>query len=370
MVADLLAAWRHLRRSPAHVVIVVISLGVGMAVSAAAFSVMNALAFEERPGIETRSTSGQHPLERRRRPARRAGLRRGRAGARRGLLSGRGGSPSFAAGCPPGRAHHRARVVRVPAVFRRARNATGARPFADAVRCGARCARGRADWRALLAGELRGFCRRPRPGDHDRRPSLHDCRRRARGILRTDPPGRGAGRRGGPAGLASAASPRGGRGTFASRAVVVRGGPPPARCAGEARPGRARVRGLPAENGSRGVARAHGVVGIPRRDGLARQSVRGPVGPWRVPLRAALRAGDRLRQRHQPAVRTAPPNEVARSASASPSARRATVLPVCSVSKWSFSRRSPGSPAGAARWRYCSWPRRTCNCPSPSIRRR
>ncbi|MDP9323264.1 MAG: ABC transporter permease, partial [Acidobacteriota bacterium] len=56
MVADLLAAWRQLRRSPAHVVIVVISLGVGMAVSAAAFSVMNALAFEERPGIDTRST--------------------------------------------------------------------------------------------------------------------------------------------------------------------------------------------------------------------------------------------------------------------------------------------------------------------------
>lgn len=56
MVADLVAAWRQIRRSPAHVVIVVISLGVGMAVSAAAFSVMNALAFEERPGIDTRST--------------------------------------------------------------------------------------------------------------------------------------------------------------------------------------------------------------------------------------------------------------------------------------------------------------------------
>jgi len=56
MVADLIAAWRHLRRSPAHVVIVVISLGVGMAVSVAAFSVMNVLAFEERPGIDTRST--------------------------------------------------------------------------------------------------------------------------------------------------------------------------------------------------------------------------------------------------------------------------------------------------------------------------
>jgi putative ABC transport system permease protein len=55
MLADLVAAWRQLRRSPAHVVIVVISLGVGMAVSAAAFSVVNALAFEERPGIDTRS---------------------------------------------------------------------------------------------------------------------------------------------------------------------------------------------------------------------------------------------------------------------------------------------------------------------------
>src|SRR5687767_10873817 len=55
MVADLVAAWRQLRRNPAHVAIVVISLGVGMAVSAAAFSVMNALAFEERPGIDTRS---------------------------------------------------------------------------------------------------------------------------------------------------------------------------------------------------------------------------------------------------------------------------------------------------------------------------
>jgi hypothetical protein len=35
MVADLVAAWRQIRRSPAHVVIVVISLGVEMAVSAA-----------------------------------------------------------------------------------------------------------------------------------------------------------------------------------------------------------------------------------------------------------------------------------------------------------------------------------------------
>jgi putative ABC transport system permease protein len=56
MVGDLLAAWRHLRRSPVHVGIVVVCLGLGMAASVAAFSVMNALAFEERPGIATRST--------------------------------------------------------------------------------------------------------------------------------------------------------------------------------------------------------------------------------------------------------------------------------------------------------------------------
>ena len=41
MVTDLVAAWRQFRRSPPHVVIVVVSLGVGMAVSLAAFSVTN-----------------------------------------------------------------------------------------------------------------------------------------------------------------------------------------------------------------------------------------------------------------------------------------------------------------------------------------
>ena len=133
MVADLVAAWRQLRRSPAHVVIVVISLGVGMAVSAAAFSVMNALAFEAAAGHRHSVHAVQHPLERRRRPALRAGLRHRRTGARHGLLGSGGRSPSFAAGCAAVRAHHGASGVRVVALFRRARDPTGTRPLADTV---------------------------------------------------------------------------------------------------------------------------------------------------------------------------------------------------------------------------------------------
>jgi hypothetical protein len=132
-------------------------------------------------------------MERRRRAAVRAGLRRRRTRAGHGLLGSGGRSPSFGAGCAAVGAHHRAGVVRVPAVFRDAWNPTRTRPLPDAVRCGAGGAGGRGDRRALLAGEFRSICRHPRPVDHDRWAPIHDRRRHAREVLRADPTGRGAG---------------------------------------------------------------------------------------------------------------------------------------------------------------------------------
>ena len=55
MTADLLAALRQLRRSPIHVVVSTVSLGIGMAIAVAAFSAMKALVFDDVPGIDDRS---------------------------------------------------------------------------------------------------------------------------------------------------------------------------------------------------------------------------------------------------------------------------------------------------------------------------
>ena len=55
MPPDLIAAFRQLRRSPMHVVVSTLSLGIGMAIAVAAFSVMKALAFDEVPGIADHS---------------------------------------------------------------------------------------------------------------------------------------------------------------------------------------------------------------------------------------------------------------------------------------------------------------------------
>jgi putative ABC transport system permease protein len=55
MLADLVAAVRHLARSPAHVLVVTLSLGIGMAVSVAVFSVIDALIFSDMPGIVDRT---------------------------------------------------------------------------------------------------------------------------------------------------------------------------------------------------------------------------------------------------------------------------------------------------------------------------
>jgi len=55
MIADVIAAFRHLRRSPAHVLVVTLSLGIGMAVSVAAFSVTDTLVFRDLPGIADRA---------------------------------------------------------------------------------------------------------------------------------------------------------------------------------------------------------------------------------------------------------------------------------------------------------------------------
>jgi hypothetical protein len=41
VVPDLIAALRHPRSSPVHVLVVTLSLGIGMAVSVGAFSVVN-----------------------------------------------------------------------------------------------------------------------------------------------------------------------------------------------------------------------------------------------------------------------------------------------------------------------------------------
>ena len=55
MLADLIAALRQLRRSPMHVVVSTVSLGIGMAIAVAAFSSMKALVFDDVPGIDDRS---------------------------------------------------------------------------------------------------------------------------------------------------------------------------------------------------------------------------------------------------------------------------------------------------------------------------
>jgi putative ABC transport system permease protein len=55
MIADLVAAFRHLRQSPVHVLVVTLSLGIGVAVSVAAFSVIDTLVFRDWPGVADRS---------------------------------------------------------------------------------------------------------------------------------------------------------------------------------------------------------------------------------------------------------------------------------------------------------------------------
>ena len=55
MIADLIAAFRHLRQSPAHVLVVTLSLGIGMAVAVGAFSVTDTLVFHDWPGVADRS---------------------------------------------------------------------------------------------------------------------------------------------------------------------------------------------------------------------------------------------------------------------------------------------------------------------------
>ncbi len=55
MLTDLIAAARHLSRSPLHVLVVTLSLGIGMAVSVAVFSVIDALIFADIPGIVGRA---------------------------------------------------------------------------------------------------------------------------------------------------------------------------------------------------------------------------------------------------------------------------------------------------------------------------
>jgi hypothetical protein len=51
---ELRVTLRHLRRNPTHVAAVVLSLGIGMAVCVAVFSLVNAVVFSTIPGIEDR----------------------------------------------------------------------------------------------------------------------------------------------------------------------------------------------------------------------------------------------------------------------------------------------------------------------------
>jgi predicted permease len=55
MLTDFIAAIRHLSRSPGHVLVVTLSLAIGMAVSVAVFSVIDALIFSDIPGIVDRA---------------------------------------------------------------------------------------------------------------------------------------------------------------------------------------------------------------------------------------------------------------------------------------------------------------------------
>ena len=55
-LSTLRSQWRHLRRSPSHSAGVILSLGVGMAVAVAAFSLTTTLVFRKVPGISERRT--------------------------------------------------------------------------------------------------------------------------------------------------------------------------------------------------------------------------------------------------------------------------------------------------------------------------
>jgi hypothetical protein len=55
-MSELRASLRHLRRHPAHAAIIVLSLGIGIAVCIAVFSLINVLAFASIPGISDRTT--------------------------------------------------------------------------------------------------------------------------------------------------------------------------------------------------------------------------------------------------------------------------------------------------------------------------